>query len=265
MDSERVRVEVDERVATVALTRPDKHNGLDHAMFEALGEAIDEVGADRSIRAVVLCGEGPSFCAGLDFASFMAEGRPLDGMFFRREGADANFAQRVAYGWQTVPVPVIAAVQGNCLGGGAQIALAADIRIAAPDLKLSILEIKWGLIPDMGITQSLPRLVGVDVAKELTWTGRKLDADAAAELGLVSRIAENPLAAAHELASEIATKSPDAIRRGKRLLDGAWRAPAAEGLALEQQLQSEMLGSPNQVAAIQAGLSGEPAEFADPD
>lgn len=262
--TDRVSVTVADHVAEVRLTRADKHNGLDFPMFDAINDAITTVGADNSVRAVVLSGEGKSFCAGLDFMSVMAAGKPIEEQFAKRDGEIANDFQRVSYGWQTLPVPVIAAIHGNVLGGGAQIALGADIRIAAPDLKFSILEIKWGLIPDMGITQSLPRLVGADRAKELTWTGRKLGADEALELGLVTEIAEDPLTRARELAAEIATKSPDAIRRGKRLLEDAWNAPAAEGLGLEEKLQRELLGSPNQLKAVQAGMGGEPAEFDEP-
>ncbi len=262
--AERVSVAVADRIAEVRLTRPDKHNGLDYPMFEAINNAIDAVAADGSVRAVVLSGEGKSFCAGLDFAGVMAEGKPLTEQFARREGEIANDFQRVAYGWQQLDVPVIAALHGNVLGGGAQIALAADVRFAAPDLKLSILEIKWGLIPDMGLTQSLPKLVGADRAKELTWTGRKLGAEEARELGLVTDVAEDPLAAARALAAEIATKSPDAVRRGKRLLESAWNAPPADALALEEKLQRELLGSPNQLKAVQAGMSGEAADFDDP-
>lgn len=262
--AERVSVSVADGVADVRLTRPDKHNGLDFPMFEAINDAIDEVAADNSIRAVVLSGEGKSFCAGLDFMAVMAAGKPIEEQFAKREGEIANTFQRVAYGWQQLDVPVIAALQGNVLGGGAQIALAADVRFAAPDLKLSILEIKWGLIPDMGLTQSLPKLIGADRAKELTWTGRKLGADEAKDLGLVTDVADDPLAAARALAAEIATKSPDAIRRGKRLLETAWNAPGAEGLALEEKLQRELLGSPNQLKAVQAGMSGETADFDDP-
>ena len=233
--TERVSVTISNHVADVRLTRPDKHNGLDYPMFEAINAAIDEVAADRSVRAVVLSGEGKSFCAGLDFLSVMAEGRPIEEQFAKRDGEIANNFQRVAYGWQALRVPVIAALHGNVLGGGAQIALAADIRIAAPQLKFSVLEIKWGLIPDMGLTQSLPRLVGLDKAKELTFTGRVLDAETALELGVVTSLAEDPLAAARELAAEIASKSPDAIQRGKRLLEETYNAPAAEALSLEEQ------------------------------
>lgn len=262
--AERVSVEVSGHLAEVTLSRPEKHNGIDYPMFDAINAAIDQLQETPSVRAVVLRGEGPSFCAGLDFAGVMAEGRPLGDAFDRREGEIANNFQRVAYGWQQLPAPVIAALHGNCLGGGAQIALAADIRIAAPDLRLSVMEIKWGLIPDMGLTQSLPRLVGADRAKELAFTGRILGAEEALELGLVTQISDQPAIAARELATEIAAKSPDAIRRAKLLFEGAWNAPAAEALALEERLQRELLGSPNQIAAMQAGLSGEPAQFEDP-
>ncbi len=263
-DPSRVTVDVAGHVATVTMTRAGKHNGIDALMFEALNDAIDEVAADRSIRAVVLTGAGPSFCAGLDFASVIAES-PIENGFSRRDGSIANDFQRVAYGWQQLPVPVIAALGGNCLGGGCQIALAADIRLAAPDLRISVLEIKWGLIPDMGMTQSLPRLVGIDRAKELTFSGRIVGAQEALELGLVTGVEQDPLGGATELAAEIATRSPDAIRRGKRLIEQSWNAPAAEALALEEKLQRELLGTPNQIAAVQAGLSGERAEFGDPD
>lgn len=263
--AERVSVETADRIAAVRLTRGDKHNGLDYAMFDAINAALDEVAADPGVRCVVLSGEGPSFCAGLDFAGVLASGRPIEDAFHRRDGEIANEFQRVAYGWQQLPVPVIAALHGNCLGGGAQIALGADIRIAAPDTRLSILEIKWGLIPDMGLTQSLPNLVGIDVAKELMFTGRTVGAEEALALGLVTRVDPDPVATAQELAQEIATKSPDAVRRGKQLLEESRNAPAAEALALEERLQRELLGSPNQVAAVQAGMSGETADFDDPD
>jgi enoyl-CoA hydratase/carnithine racemase len=263
--TDRVSITVADHVADVQLTRPDKHNGLDFPMFEAINDAITAVGEDPSIRAVVLSGEGKSFCAGLDFMSVMAAGKPIEEQFARRDGEIANDFQRVSYGWQALPVPVIAALQGNVLGGGAQIALGADIRFAAPDLKFSILEIKWGLIPDMGITQSLPRLVGADRAKELTWTGRKLTAEEALDIGLITEIADDPLTRARELAAEIATKSPDAIRRGKHLIEATWNAPAADALALEEKLQRELLGSPNQVKAVQAGMGGEAADYDDPD
>jgi len=261
---ERVRVEVDGHVATVTLTRPEKHNALDIAMFEAILAAAEQVAAEPQIRAVVLHGEGKSFCSGLDVASLMsapAAGGDADSALTE---AVPNRFQRVAYDWVRLPVPVIAAIQGNCLGGGLQIALGADIRIAHPDARLSVAEVKWGLSPDMSLTQTLPRLVAIDVAKELTYTGRVVGAEEAHRLGLLTRVADDPLAAAQELAREIAGRSPDAVRAAKRLLNEAWGGPAEETLTLEAALQHQLIGSPNQLAAVVAGMSGEPPQFTDP-
>ena len=261
---DRVAVEVADHVAEVRLDRPDKHNALDFAMFTAIAAAIDEVANDPSVRAVVLHGAGKSFCSGLDLAGFAASGVPIEEMFVRRDGEDANLAQRVSYGWQLVPAPVIAAVHGNCIGGGAQIALGADIRIIAPDSTVSIREVHWGLIPDMGITRSLPRLVRFDVAKELVLTARMISGEEAVRLGLATTAAADPLAAARELAAEIAARSPDATRRGKALLERAWGMAPAESLALEEELQRELLGSANQMKAVEAGMGGSPGDFDDP-
>ncbi len=264
---ERIRIEVSEHVATATMVRADKHNALDRAMFEALHAAIDRLKAEAGVRAVVLRGDGPSFCSGLDIASFMAEdengGAPT--LLDELEGdGRANYAQRVSTGWSEVPVPVIAAVHGYCFGGGLQIALGADIRIAAPDATLSVMESRWGLIPDMGITRALPRLVGIDVAKELTFTARRIDGSEAAALGVVTRTADDPHAAAQELAAAIAGRSPDAVRGAKRLFDRSWTGTAADTLALEEEIQRTLMGSPNQLAAVMAGMSRQPAEFTDP-
>jgi enoyl-CoA hydratase/carnithine racemase len=262
---QRVRVEVSDHVATVTLSRPEKHNALDPAMFEGIVAAAEQVASTRGVRAVVLHGDGPSFCSGLDLASLMSTRDGLEGVVAELEGDVPNRFQRVAYDWTTSPVPVIAAIHGNCLGGGFQIALAADIRIATPDARLSVMEVKWGLVPDMSLTQTLPRLVGIDVAKELTFTGSVFDGAEALRLGVVTRLASDPLAQAKALAEEIAAKSPDAIRGAKRLFDEAWNRPAEVGLALEAQIQRGLIGSPNQLAAVTAGLSHEPAEFSDPN
>jgi enoyl-CoA hydratase/carnithine racemase len=159
---------------------------------------------------------------------------------------------------------VIAAIHGNCLGGGLQIALAADIRFAAPDSRLSVMEAKWGLIPDMSITRTLPRLVGIDVAKELTFTARIMSGEEALKLGLVTHVADDPVGAAHALASEIAGRSPDAVRGAKRLFDEAWTGSPDETLALEAQIQLGLIGSPNQLAAVAAGVTKQPPQFVDP-
>lgn len=265
MDRERVRVEVEDHVATVTLARPDKHNALDQRMFRAIVEAAEFVAGQEGVRAVVLHGEGPSFCSGLDvsgaFDSEDGSGDPRDALL----AEVPNRFQRVAYDWVTLPVPVIAAVHGYCFGGGLQLALGADMRIATADAALSVMEVKWGLIPDMALTQTLPRLVGVDVAKELVFTGRVFSGEEALRLGVVTRLAPDPLASAHELAREIAGRSPDAVRAAKRLLDQSWTASATEGLALEAELQRRLIGSPNQIAAVTAGLTKQPAQFTDPE
>lgn len=269
MSEDRVRVTVEDHVATVTMLRADKHNALDQGMFEGLVAAARRLTGERGVRAVVLHGEGKSFCSGIDIASLMSGGADAfkDHMLERADGYDGNLFQRVAVDWAGVPVPVIAAVHGNCFGGGMQIALGADIRIAAPDAKLSVMEVKWGLVPDMGITQTLPRLMSVDKAKELTFTGRVLSGSEAAELGLVTRTTEDPLAAALELAREIASRSPEAIRAGKQLYDRAWAGglPVREALELETDLQVELMGSENQMAAVMAGMSKQPATFTDPE
>jgi enoyl-CoA hydratase/carnithine racemase len=259
-----VSIEIADHVATVTLTRPDKHNALDLAMFEGIIAAADRLMHEPGVRAVVLRGAGPSFCSGLDVMSLMAAGEGLDGVGNALDGEVPNWFQRAAYDWIRVPVPVIAAVHGNCLGGGLQIALAADLRCATPDARLSVMEIKWGLIPDMSITRTLPRLVSIDVAKELTYTGRVFSGEEAARLGVVTHVADDPLAEAHLLASEIASRSPDAVRGAKRLLDESWTASADDSLALEAAIQRRLIGSPNQLAAVTAGVTKQPAEFVDP-
>jgi enoyl-CoA hydratase/carnithine racemase len=265
MSEDRVRIEISDHVATVTLTRPEKHNALDLAMFEGIVAAAEQVASEPGARVVVLHGEGPSFCSGLDVASAMSsvsDGAGSNGDALDREVP--NRFQRAAYDWVRLPVPVIAAVHGNCLGGGLQIALGADVRIATPDARMSVMEAKWGLIPDMSITQTLPRLVPIDVAKELTYTARVFSGEEAHALGLVTHVADDPLAAAQELAAEIAGRSPDAVRGAKRLFNETWNRPADEGLRLEAQIQLKLLGSANQLAAVTAGMTKQPAEFTDP-
>ncbi len=263
MSEDRVQMSVESGVADVRMMRADKHNALDWPMFQALDAVTDELANRADVRCVVLSGEGPSFCSGLDFPSFMAGDIGVDEMIADVPGEVANIAQRVAYDWQRLPMPVVAALHGNCLGGGAQIALGADIRISARDLKLCIMEIRYGLIPDMGISQLLPTLVPLDVAKEIVLTGRTIGADEAAGLGLVTKLADDPVAEAKTLASEIASKSPHAIRSGKRLLNEAYTGRSEDALKLEAELQRALIGSPNQIAAVTAAMTKEPADFED--
>jgi enoyl-CoA hydratase/carnithine racemase len=265
MSEDRVRIEVSDHVAVVTLSRAEKHNALDAAMFEAIIAAAERVGDEPGVRAVVLHGDGPSFCSGIDVMGLMAERSGLDGLVNPLNGEVPNWFQRTAYDWIRMPVPVIAAVHGNCFGGGLQIALAADVRFAHADARLSVMEVRWGLIPDMSITRTLPRLVGIDVAKELTYTGRIISGGEAADIGLVTHLAEDPLRAARELADEIATKSPDAVRGAKRLFDEGWTGSPEETLELEAFTQLRLIGSPNQLAAVTAGLSNQTPQFTDPE
>lgn len=263
--SDRVIVEVSAGIADVRLNRPDKHNGLDKAMFDALVAAGRDLASDRSLRAVVLSGEGRSFCAGLDFASFMGSPQVFEEMLARTDESVANFAQRAAWVWAELPVPVIAALHGHVYGGGLQIALAADIRYATPDARLSVREIVWGLVPDMTGTQTLRHLVRLDVLKELTYTGRIVEGREAVQLGLVTHVSEDPRNAAFELAAEIATRSPHAIRAGKRLLNAAVTSTLEDGLRLEEAEQRALLGSRNQLEAVAAGMAKRAPVFVDPD
>jgi enoyl-CoA hydratase/carnithine racemase len=268
MTAQRVTVEITDGVADVRLARPDKRNALDRAMFAGLVSTGEQLKSEPGVRAVVLSGEGPDFCAGLDFGEFQAmrEGngpRVPTADVPPATGPARALGQRAAYVWTEIPVPVIAAVTGNALGGGLQIALGADIRIVAPDAKLSVLEIRWGLIPDMTGSQLLPELVGRDVAKELTFSGRIVRGEEAVTLGLATRADPEPRQAALELARSIAGRSPHAIRAAKRLLELAGRVDLQAGFAAEQQEITALIASPNQVEAVTAEFERRPPRFAD--
>ncbi len=283
--SDRVTVTIDEGVADVRLNRPDKLNALDVDMFVALVDTASRLARDASVRAVVLSGEGRAFSAGLDYAGFMAMaggrvavegGGPAVegggesaeagglGAIGRTDGRITHLGQQAAHGWSEVPVPVIAAVWGHCLGGGLQIALGADLRIVHPDAKLSVLEIRWGLSPDMTGTATLPRLVGPDVAKELTWTGRTVTGHEAASIGLATRASETPLDDALALAREIAAKNPHAVRATKRLLDRSGTVPLDRQYADERHEIGALIGTPNQVEAVAAYFEKRAPSFGDP-
>lgn len=265
MSSERVEVAIAGGVAEVKLSRPDKRNGLDPEMFDALIAAGERIAADRSVRAVVLHGAGKAFCAGLDWAAFLALG-PEGGqaLLERGEASPANRAQRACWIWSEVPVPVIAAIHGAAFGGGLQLALACDLRVAAPDAQLSVMEIRYGLIPDMSASKTLLRLVRPDLARELIYTGRVVSGEEAAGLGLVTRVAADPLAAARELARAIAGQSPEAIPAAKALCNEAPELDVAAALRRETALQLGLLGAPNQLEAVQAALTRRAPSFRDP-
>jgi enoyl-CoA hydratase/carnithine racemase len=277
--NDRVTVAIDRGVADVRLNRPDKLNALDTDMFVALVDAGTRLATEASVRAVVLSGQGRSFSAGLDFSGFRAmadggrtagDGEPPagDGARLRTigatEGRITHLAQQAAHCWSEVPLPVIAAIWGHCLGGGLQIALGADLRIVHPDAALSVLEIRWGLSPDMTGTATLPRLVGPDVAKELAWTGRTVSGDEAARIGLATRSSDTPLDDALTLAREIATKNPHAIRGIKRLVEQSGRVPLAQQYADEREVIGSLVSTPNQVEAVAAFFEQREPDFADP-
>ena len=265
--SDRVRVDIENAVATVMLNRADKHNAIDMAMFEALSEVGDSLKDATSVRAVVLHGAGKNFCAGIDVSAFGGEGigAASDKLLDPRERSPANIFQSAAWVWQEIPVPVIAALQGVVFGGGLQIALGADIRYASPDVRMSIMEIKWGLIPDMAISSTARHLLPGDKFKELAFTGRIVGGREAQETGLVTSLTDDPLEAAQLLAREIAGRSPDAIRSIKRLVNDSWQVDAPASMRREAELQLAIMGGANQAEAVAANREQRVPDFRDPE
>ncbi len=271
--SERISVDIQDGVADVRLTRSDKMNALDDEMFKALLDTGERMKTEKGVRAVVLSGEGRAFCAGLDMGNFgkMAGGDDATGAksnkkrnaLAPRTHGVANRAQYAAWVWREVPVPVIAAVHGVAFGGGFQVCLGADIRYVAPDTKMSIMEIKWGLVPDMAGTQLMRHLAREDIVRELTYTGRIFSGEEAQEYGFATRVVDDPRALALETAREIAGKNPDAIRANKRIFNAAPYADAGAGLLSESVEQDELIGSTNQVEAIMSTMEKRPGKFAD--
>lgn len=275
--SDRVTITTHDGVADVRLNRADKRNALDQAMFHGLAEAGERLKHDRAVRAVVLSGEGASFCAGLDFSSMQAladsgasesttsdtQNREDDGPGQMADGQITHLAQQVCWVWQEVPVPVIAAVHGHALGGGIQIALGADIRIVHPDTKLSVREVHWGLVPDMTGTFMLSRLVRPDVARELTYTARIFSGTEALELGLATRLSDDPHGDAIALARAIAERSPGAVRGAKELFNRLDHDGAAEHFAAERSAIRKQIGSANQVEAVTASFENRAPVFTD--
>lgn len=270
--NDRVTVNMDGGVADVRMVRTDKMNALDPAMFAALVETGERLKADASVRAVVLSGEGRAFCAGLDMGNFQAmasgERRPGQGsagalVTANRTEGGSNSAQHAVMIWREIPVPVIAAVHGVALGGGFQLTLGADLRFVAPDTRLSVLEIKWGLIPDMGGVVLMRGLVRDDVARDLTYSGRIFSGEEAGQLGIATRVTTDPRGEALAYAHEVAAKNPHAIRAGKRLMDLALEGDQHAILKAESVEQTALMGAPNQVEAVRASLEKRPGVFAD--
>jgi enoyl-CoA hydratase/carnithine racemase len=257
----RVSVEYKDHIAHVTLTRGDKMNALDSDMVKEIVAAGQEV-ATSNARAVVLSGEGKSFCAGLDLMRLaqMGQGDPEEWLMTRSHH-DANEMQEVAMVWRRVPVPVIAAIQGAAYGGGLQLALGADIRIAAPDTRVSVMEMKWGIVPDMGGMALLPRLLRSDVLRRLTYTAEVVQAEQALTWGLVTELAADPVARAVELATQIANQSPNAIRAAKRLIERAEAEDRGAVLLAESVEQVQLIGKPEQMEVIAAQMGGRKPVF----
>ena len=259
-ESARVRIDIEDGVADVCLNRADKMNALDPAMFAALVDAGERLSRADDLRAVVLRGAGRAFCAGLDFESIGGSATFGEALSARTHGV-ANLWQQAVLAWRDLPVPVIAAVHGVAFGGGLQIALGADLRCVKHDAKLSVMEINWGLVPDMAGVLLMSELAAADIVRELTYTGRIFSGDDAVRYGLATRAVDDPLADARALAREIAGKNPDAIRAAKRLLVGASRRSAAEVLQAESDEQQRLMGSSNQLEAVRSRLEKRAPNF----
>lgn len=261
-DDARVQTQIKDHVAHVTLTRGDKHNAVDTAMMEAVVEAGHSL-IEADIRAVVLSGEGPSFCAGLDVMSFASlAARDPEEMLMPRTHGNTNLFQEFAMVWRKLPVPVIAALHGAAYGAGFQLALGADIRIAAPDTKLAVMEMKWGLIPDMGGLVLLPKLTRSDVMRRLIYTASPILADQAERWGLVTELAEDPLASARALATEIAGKSPSAIRAAKKIITDVEAGMPEDAILLEEsRAQAGLIGKPHQMEVVSANMARRAPKF----
>ena len=277
--NDRVSVAIKDGIADVRLDRADKRNALDPAMFAAIAKAGKDLVTNREVRAVVLSGNGNSFCAGLDFASFQSmadSGASGTGAGEQKNagvqenagsmqpGAITHLAQQICWVWQEVPVPVVAALQGHALGGGMQLALGADIRIAHAETQFAMREVHWGLIPDMTGTLMLSRLVRDDVAKDLVFSARIISGVEAHQLGVVTRLSDKPLETAIEIAREIADRSPDAVRGAKALINRLSNDGAAEHFAEERRIIYSLIGKPNQVEAVMSNFEKRPAKFVPP-
>jgi enoyl-CoA hydratase/carnithine racemase len=259
--SERVHVEVRDQIAYVTRARPEKYNGLDMPMMRALAATPKQLKANRDIRAVILSGEGTAFCAGLDFASVGKDQREFTLAGLKVPG-QLNLFQKACWAWRELPVPVIAVLHGYCYGGGMQLALAADFRIATPDCELSIMEGKWGLIPDMTGSVTLRELLPMDVVKRLTMTAETFSGERARELGLVTEVSDEPLKAAEALAAELLTRSPDALAATKTLLHRTWSRAPRWAFWTETVLQARLLNGANHKILRAANKARELPQYA---
>jgi enoyl-CoA hydratase/carnithine racemase len=247
-----VTCRVEGGIAQVRLDRPDKLNALTLDTLEGLVRTARSLAGDRRLRGVVLGGEGESFCAGLDFATVLADPPRVVRAFVPRPWRGTNLFQEACWAWRRLPVPVVAAVQGHCYGGGLQIALAADLRMTTADAQWSVLEARWGLVPDMSGIHALKQQVGLDVAKRLTMTGEVVSGARAVELGLASEVHDEPFVAATRFLEQVATRSPDSVAATKRLFERTWTSGPRRTFARERLEQARLLATRNTTIAREA-------------
>jgi len=245
-ETKRVSLKINEQIAHVTLSRAEKHNALDMQMFYEINETINNLRKNTNLRAIIVSGDGEDFCSGLDIKSVIKS--PVNGfkLLFKILPWRANLAQRVSTGWQSIPVPVIMVIHGRCWGGGLQIALGGDFRISTPNASISIMESRWGLIPDMGGTVALRNIINVDIAKELAMTAAVIDGEKALELGLITHVNNEPLAQAQQLAKVICQQSPDSVAATKRLYNKSWSSTVGMTLLRESYYQIKILLGKNQ-------------------
>jgi len=262
---DRVSITIEDHVAHVLLDRADKMNALDDAMFEGIVAAGSHLHTAKGVRSVVLSGAGRSFCAGLDLSSMGNTDRwGSGGSLTDRTHGNANRAQQAAMVWRKLPMPVIAAVHGVCFGGGLQVMSGADIRIVAPDARLAVMEVKWGLVPDMGGYVLWRGNVRDDVLRELTYTHREFNGTEAAAFGFATHADPDPLGRAMALAKKIASKSPTAVRGAKQLTNRTAYMDEDAILMAESVAQHELMYSRNQIEAVKAGMEKRAGDFVDP-
>ena len=263
---DRVTTTIEDGIAHVRLNRADKMNALDRLMFESIIAAGEALMDRKDVRCVVLSGDGRAFCAGIDTSAFMEFGALDDNHpVFQRIYGDSNMYQRVATVWRDLPMPVIAAVHGTCFGGGLQIALGADVRYVHPDTKVSVLEIKWGLIPDMAGLWMMPLTMRDDHVRELTYSGRIISGEEAAAIGLMTRACDDPVAEAMATAARIAASAPNAIRQAKAIITDRADMTRAQTLAAEAERQVAIMRNPQFMEAVMAGMQNRAPAFKDTD
>ena len=257
MSEKCVDLSIRDNIAFVTLNRAEKRNALDMTMFKTIDNISRQLRKNREIRAVIVQANGEDFCSGLDVKSVLSKKSSAMSLLAKWLPGQANLAQRVSYNWRKIPVPVIMVIHGRCWGGGLQIALGADFRFASPDASFSIMEGKWGLIPDMGGNLALRELVSKDVALKLTMTAEVVPAQQALDYGLITLVSDEPLEQARELVAQIIERSPDAVGATKKLYHQNWFKADWLMLAKESYYQVKILMGKNQKRAVRKQLKPE--------